>query len=165
MALPAARTEVDAPVTCHAPPRPALVAADLGYSAFAERNSPRYTRYAEARLAADARAASVVGATLTYARRNWTWLLSQPSPAADVWEELRFQVRCGCEETMPRDADVAVLYDRLPETSADSVVLCRHLGLCVGEAAELMGLEPPAVKAGLGIARRALPHLADGVPG
>lgn len=141
-------------------PGPALVAADLGFTAFAERNRPRYTRYAEARLSAGV--VTVVRATLAYAHRHWDWLLNQPCLAADVWEELRHHIRCEADDSPPQDAGVAALYHGLPETSADSVVLCHGLGLSVDEAAELMGLEPPAVEAGLGVARRALPHLAGG---
>ncbi|MFF4223894.1 sigma factor-like helix-turn-helix DNA-binding protein [Streptomyces sp. L500] len=57
---------------------------------------------------------------------------------------------------------IVALYSSLPESSADSVLLCRRLGLGIDEAAELMGLEPPAVEAGLSTARRALPYLDTG---
>ncbi|MFE7120668.1 hypothetical protein ACFU99_35080 [Streptomyces sp. NPDC057654] len=140
----------------------ALIAADLGFRAFAERNPPRYARYAEARLDRPAGVTAVVRATLSFSRRHWDWLLSRPSLAADVWEQLRFQVSRHSDCLPPRDADVAALYGGLPMTSADSVLLCRRLGLGVAEAAELMGVDSPAVEAGLGAARRALPHLAEG---
>ncbi|WP_432112716.1 hypothetical protein [Streptomyces sp. S1] len=141
-------------------PRAALAATDLGFAAFTERNRPRYTRYAQARLAQAVHVAGAVEATLVYAREDWYWLLGQPSLAADVWEELRYQVRVLSGTASARDADVNGLYDGLPENSADSVLLCHRLGLAVGEAAELMGLETPAVQAGLAVAHRALPHLA-----
>lgn len=142
-------------------PQAALAATDLGFAAFAERNHPRYTRYVQARLAKDAHVAGAVGATLAYAREDWDWLLGQPSLAADVWEELRYQVRRLSDAVSSWDADVSTWYGGLPETSADSVLLCHRLGLPVGEAAELMGLETPAVQAGLAVACRALPHLAE----
>ncbi|MGX1759953.1 hypothetical protein ACWIG5_24100 [Streptomyces lydicus] len=144
--------------------RPALIAADLGFRAFTERNQPRYACYAKARLGrrAAAPAAAAVRATLSFARRHWNWLLSQPCLAADVWEELRFQVSRQIDTVPLQNTDVATLYFGLPETSADSVLLCRRLGLDVGEAADLMGLEPPAVEAGLGAARRARPYLFEG---
>ncbi|MCX5078568.1 hypothetical protein OG321_41675 [Streptomyces sp. NBC_00424] len=88
--------------------------------------------------------------------------MSQPSPAADVWEELRYQVELRVEEASPGGPGVTALYYGLPATSADSVLLCRRLGLQIDEAAELMGLEPPAIEAGLGVADRALPRLAVG---
>ncbi|WP_369374241.1 hypothetical protein [Streptomyces sp. cg36] len=141
---------------------PARVAADLGFSAFAERNQSRYGHYVTARLSADRRVLTVVPATLAHARRHWDWLLSRPSPAADVWEELRYQVRRQSEQAPTRDARVAALYYRLPETSADSVLLCCRLGLAIREAAELMGLERPAVEAGLRVARRVLPPVHVG---
>ncbi|MFJ2400368.1 hypothetical protein ACIOUE_03630 [Streptomyces xanthochromogenes] len=141
-------------------PRAALAATDLGFAAFAERNRPRYTRYAQARLAQDTSVTRAVRATFVYAREDWHWLLGQPSLAADVWEELRYQVRVLSGAVAARDTEVRSLYDGLPENSADSVLLCHRLGLAVGEAAELMGLEISAVQAGLAVAHRALPHLA-----
>lgn len=163
---------LDLPV-CSASPAPTVSpSVALGFSAFAERNQPRYACYAKARLAADPRASAVVRATLAFARQHWIWLLSQPSPAGDVWEELRYQVRRQTEEVPSSDmrtrydglpeSEVSALYDGLPETSADSALLCCRLGLAVGEAAELMGLEPPAVAAGLVVARRNLPRLVEG---
>ncbi|WP_236244449.1 hypothetical protein [Streptomyces sp. CC210A] len=134
---------------------------DLGFAAFVERNRPRYTRYAQARLASDTDGADAVRATLDYAWEDWDWLLGQPSLAADVWDELRYQVRCLSSAAPSREGEVVAIYRGLPETSADSVLLCHLLGLAVGEAAELMGLETPAVQAGLAVACRALPHLAE----
>ncbi|MGP8298253.1 hypothetical protein ACTPOK_09935 [Streptomyces inhibens] len=144
--------------------RPALIAADLGFRAFAERNQPRYARYAKARLGRQASVAAAVRTTLSFARRRWDWLLSQPSLAADVWEQLRFQVSRQIDSPPSQNTDVAALYYGLPAISADSVLLCCCLGLGIREAAELMGLEPPSVEAGLGVARRALPHLIEGRP-
>lgn len=142
--------------------RTARAATDLGLAAFTERNHPRYTLYARARLAKDADVAGAVRKTLAYARAEWDWLLGQPSLAADVWEELRSQVRCLSDVAPTRDDGVRSLYRGLPETSADGVLLCYHLGLPADEAAELMGLETPAVQAGIAVACRALPHLTEG---
>ncbi|MBM9624655.1 hypothetical protein [Streptomyces zhihengii] len=142
-------------------PRAALAATDLGYAAFTERNHPRYTRYAHARLAQAAHVTAAVNATLMYAQEDWYWLLGQPSLAADVWEELRYQVRAVSGAGSAQDPDVNRLYDRLPENSADSVLLCHRLGFAVGEAAELMGLEIATVHAGLAVAHRALPQPAE----
>ena len=138
------------------------VIADLGFAAFAERNSPRYTLYAEARLSAGVRSSAVVEATLTCARAKWKWLMCQPCPAAEVWEELRHQVERQSERSAPRNPVLAVLYQRLPSAAcADSWVLCRLLGFPVAEAAELMGTEPSVVEAALAAARRTLPQLVD----
>ncbi|MEW1827123.1 sigma factor-like helix-turn-helix DNA-binding protein [Streptomyces sp. NPDC088196] len=137
------------------------VIADLGFAAFAERNRPRYTRYAKARLSSVARSTAVVEATLVSAHDNWQWLMSQPCPAAEVWEELRRQVDRRGERAVAQDPVLAVLYRRLPNAAADSVVLCRRLGFPLAEAAELMGVEPSAVEAALASARRALPQLVD----
>ncbi|MEU4796376.1 hypothetical protein [Streptomyces sp. NPDC023327] len=142
--------------------KPTLDAADLGFSAFAERNQPRYIRYAQARLARKADVTTAVQSTLSFARQHWGWLLSQPNLAADVWKELRCQTSRQADALSIQDTAVAALYSALPGTSADSVVLCLRLGLPAAEAAELMGLEPPAVEAGLGVARRLLPRLAEG---
>ncbi|MFF2189644.1 hypothetical protein [Streptomyces sp. NPDC058155] len=139
--------------------RPAFLAADLGFGAFIERNQPRYARYAAIRLDRQESVPGVVYATLSFAHVHWDWLLSRRSLAADVWEELRLQVGRCAGTVSAQDADVATLYQSLPETGADSVLLCHSLGLDVPEAAELMGLEPPAVEAALGAARRSLPHV------
>ncbi|MGQ4484256.1 hypothetical protein ACN6LM_002584 [Streptomyces sp. SAS_281] len=133
--------------------------SDLGFVAFSERNLPRYARYTSARLAKKADAAGAVLAALAYAREDWDWLLGQPSPAADVWDELRHQVRCLARVGAAPDPDVTAIYEGLPEASADSLLLCRRLGLAVGEAAELMGVEKSVVHAGLAVARRNLPYL------
>jgi hypothetical protein len=154
---------VDAPVHLSVRKKPTLNAALLGYSAFAERNEPRYVRYAQARLVREPNATVAVRATLSCARHRWDWLLAQPSLAADVWAELRSQVSRQAEEVAPQDTtDAVALYSSLPVTSADSALLCWQVGLTAGEAAELMGLELPAVEAGLRVARRVHPHLARG---
>jgi hypothetical protein len=137
------------------------VIADLGFAAFAERNRPRYTLYAGARLSTGAHSSAAVEATLASAREGWQRLMSGPCPAAEVWEQLRLQVERQGERVAAQNPVVAELYRRLPHASADSVVLCRLLGLPVAEAAELMGVEPSAVEAALTAARRALPQLGD----
>ncbi|MFI6019171.1 hypothetical protein ACIBCP_16300 [Streptomyces sp. NPDC051287] len=141
--------------------KPSLGAALLGYSAFAERNQPRYDSYAQARLVRKADVTVVVRATLSFALKRWEWLLIQPRLAAVVWAELRCQVSRQADEAEPQDVTgAAALYSSLPVTSADSALLCWRVGLTSGEAAELMGLEQPAVEAALRVARRIHPHLA-----
>ncbi|MFJ9251115.1 sigma factor-like helix-turn-helix DNA-binding protein [Streptomyces sp. NPDC101776] len=135
--------------------------ADLGFAAFAERNRPRYTLYARARLATDAHSSAAVEDTLASAREDWQWLMSGPRPAAEVWGQLRLQVERQGERVAAQNPVVAELYRRLPHASADSVVLCRLLALPVSETAELMGVEPSAVEVALTAARRALPRLSD----
>lgn len=138
----------------------ALTASHLGFAAFTERNHPRYIRYVSARLATGVEVIGAVNATLAYAREDWDWLLAQPSLAAEVWGELRYQVRrLSSTSGSARDAAVHALYGGLSEISADSRLLCHHLGLPAGEAAELMGVDVPAVQAGLAVASRHLPHL------
>ncbi|MET8184124.1 hypothetical protein [Streptomyces sp. NPDC005336] len=132
---------------------------DLGFAAFVERNRPRYVRYAGARLSGEVGCSAVVSATLVSARERWGWLLSQPCPAAEVWQDLRLRVGRQADRAAPRDPALTGLYGQLPEGCADSVVLCCRLGFDVDEAAELMGAEPPTVEAALAVARRALPHL------
>ncbi|MGV9790825.1 hypothetical protein [Streptomyces sp. NPDC003435] len=136
--------------------------ADLGFEAFAERNLPRYTPYAKARLHAGTRAAGVVRPTLTFAHDRWTWLLSQPSVAAPVWEELRAQIVIQINGALPPITEVATLYRRLLARDADSVLLCGRLGLEVPEAAELMGIEPSTVEMALGEASRVMSALVEG---
>ncbi|MEU6814095.1 hypothetical protein [Streptomyces sp. NPDC046860] len=120
----------------------AAVVADPGFAAFAEHNLPRYARYAKARFYADTRAAGAVRPTLTFVHARWAWLLSQPSVAAPVWEELRAQIVIQTNGALPPITAVATLYHRLPARSADSALLCGCLGLEGPEAAELMGIEP-----------------------
>ncbi|MFE2295059.1 hypothetical protein [Streptomyces sp. NPDC059452] len=137
-------------------------AVDLGFAAFVERNTPRYLRYARAHLPAEDASAAAVTATLASARNSWGLILSRPCPAAEVWQELRLRVGRQAGGNGPRDPALAVLYGQLPDGSADSVVLCCRLGFDVSEAAELMGVETPAVEAALAIARRALPEFVEG---
>ncbi|MDT0495325.1 hypothetical protein RM717_33080 [Streptomyces griseus] len=146
-------------------------AFDLGFAAFVERNRPRYLRYAEARLspekapqgvAGTASAAAVVSTTLVSARKRWGFILSQPCPAAEVWQELRIRVGREADRTTQRNPALAELYRRLPDGHADSVVLYCRLGFGIDEAAELMGTEPPAVATALTVVRRALPNLMEG---
>ncbi|WP_327406785.1 hypothetical protein OG194_46535 [Streptomyces sp. NBC_01288] len=148
------RTGIDSPSSAVDP-----VIADLGFAAFAERNRPRYTLYARARLSAVARSTAVVEATLVSAHDRWQWLMCQPCPAAEVWEELRRQVERRGERAAGQDPVLTMLYQRLPNACADSVVLCRRLGFSLAEAAELMGVEPSAVEAALAAARRTFPQL------
>ncbi|MGW1295884.1 hypothetical protein [Streptomyces sp. NPDC002533] len=123
--------------------------------AFVERNTPRYQRYAAARLPSE-QCAAVVAATLAEAQIRWAFILSQPSPAAEVWLDLRRRVSALAERAVPSSSELATLYEWFGPGLADSVVLCRHLGLGVDEAAELMGAEPPAVTANLAVTQRNL---------
>ncbi|MCX4818320.1 hypothetical protein OG883_45935 [Streptomyces sp. NBC_01142] len=138
------------------------MAADLGFAAFVERNRPRYMRYAGARLPAEVGSSAVVSTTLISARERWGWLLSQPCPAAEVWQELRLRVGWQADRTAPHDPALTALYGQLPDGCADSVVLCCRLGFDVDEAAELMGAESPTIEAALTVAQRALPYLVEG---
>lgn len=138
------------------------MAADLGFAAFVERNRPRYMRYAGARLPAEAGCSVAVSTTLVSALERWDWILRQPCPAAEVWQELRLRVGRQADRTGPQDPALVSLYGQLPDGCADSVVLCCRLGFEVDEAAELMGAEPPTVKVALAVARRALPQFGEG---
>ncbi|MFJ9378229.1 sigma factor-like helix-turn-helix DNA-binding protein [Streptomyces sp. NPDC101455] len=133
--------------------------AGLGFAAFAERNRPRYTLHARARLSSVARSTAVVEATLVSAHERRQWLMCQPCPAAEVWDELRRKVERRGERAASQDPVLAVLYQRLPNACADSVVLCRRLGFPLAEAAELMGVEPSAAETALAAARRTFPQL------
>ncbi|MFJ7527948.1 hypothetical protein ACIQ1S_23845 [Streptomyces griseus] len=138
-----------------------LAVTDLGFRAFAERNQPRYTRYASARLTRDADVQVAVHITFGLASGNWAWLLSQPVLAAAVWAELRHQVEARLVKGAPPDHHAAALYKALPRVKADSVLLCHRLHFDVEAAAELMGVEPPAVEASLRAAKRTPPPLAE----
>ncbi|MFD3907984.1 hypothetical protein HXS80_06365 [Streptomyces sp. CB04723] len=134
-------------------------AASLGYTAFVERNHPRYVRYTAMRLPADTDCAALVSAALSAARHRWDVILRQPSPAAEVWADLRRRVTDRAGRGAPPASEVRALYELFDDGLADSVVLCWRLGLGVDEAAELMGAEPPAVTASLAVAQRFLPDL------
>ncbi|WP_329539330.1 sigma factor-like helix-turn-helix DNA-binding protein [Streptomyces sp. NBC_01358] len=135
--------------------------ADLGFAAFVERNRPRYQLYAGARLPAESGPSAVVNAVLVSAGEGWDWLLRQPCPAADVWQELSLRAGRQADRTVPYEPTINSLYGQLPTGCADSVLLCRRLGFGIEEAAELMGAEPSTVEAALAFARRVLPHLAE----
>ncbi|MFG3430388.1 hypothetical protein [Streptomyces californicus] len=142
----------------------AVTAASLGYTAFVERNRPRYLLYTAARLPTAADSATLVAAALAAARNRWDFILSQPSPAAEVWGDLRRRVVDRAARTVSSASEVGALYELFDEGLADSVVLCRRLGFGIDEAAELMGAEPAAVTAHLAVAERALPRLSPGRP-
>lgn len=138
--------------------RPVAREIDLGFAAFVQLNQHHYTRYARARLSEEVVTQAVISQTFTAARNRWTWLLSRPCPAADIWGELRLRVTREAGKAPVPDVPLGRLYEALPHCCADSVILCLRLGLKTKDAASLMGMERPAVEAALGAARRARLH-------
>jgi DNA-directed RNA polymerase specialized sigma24 family protein len=132
---------------------------DLGFAAFVQLNQHLYTRYARVRLSEEAVTLVVIRETFTAARSRWSWLLSRPCPAADVWGELRLRVTREAAKISAPDVSLGRLYEALPHCCADSVILCLRLGLDTEDAAGLMGIERSAVEAALGVARRARLHV------
>ncbi|MET9507807.1 hypothetical protein ABZX62_04880 [Streptomyces flavidovirens] len=127
------------------------------FAAFRELYEPLYLRYALTRLLDAEAAREAVELTFRIAASRWNGLLQSPSPAADVWEQLRAQVSSAGHRATNLDRAVEGLYDYCTVLAADAVVLRCHLGMPVNTAADLMGVDPAAVAAALLTACRALP--------
>ncbi|MBM7166851.1 hypothetical protein JQK87_00090 [Streptomyces sp. G44] len=120
-------------MTQHGYPGPCPPRFQLPFAAFCEANRDAYLRYAEARLADPAAASRCVDAVLGAVGARWVAVLGSASPAAHVWRDLRARID-------RQTAGAARLHAVLRGDQADIVLLHRHLGLPVDDAAHLMGL-------------------------
>ncbi|KUJ67373.1 hypothetical protein ACZ90_28225 [Streptomyces albus subsp. albus] len=129
----------------------------MGYLAFVQLQGPRYLEYAGARLHGDDSARVAVHATLSLIARRWGELLCEPRPGAEAWSHLRDRVGAMSRDGWSRNAEVDRLYGSLPADAADMVVLRCLLGMSEQATADVMGVDPPTVAAGLRAAGRRLP--------
>ncbi|MGW0731716.1 hypothetical protein [Streptomyces sp. NPDC002851] len=126
---------------------------EVGFAAFVQLQHVWYHAYASARLRDAQATVTAVERTFDLAAGRWRWLLGQPSPAAEIWCQLRDQVNDLTTPTLG-DPDLRRLYGGLPGKSADCVVLCRRLGLDARRAADVMGVEGSEVEVCLRLAER-----------
>ncbi|WP_033259614.1 hypothetical protein [Kitasatospora setae] len=82
---------------------------------------------------------------------DWAWVL-RDDPAAATWRTLREAVTLARKDAPASPSDG--LHRSMPERPADAALLHEHLGLAPADAAALMGLEEPAVRAHLKAAHR-----------
>ncbi|MDJ1131440.1 RNA polymerase sigma factor [Streptomyces iconiensis] len=121
------------------------------YTAFRALYRERYLRYAFARLGRDSEVAALVQDVFDDLAVRWPEALRSPSPAALAWDLLTSKLSAA-----GGDGATGLLRARLPDGTADAVVLCRLCGMDVEEAADVMGIDASSVTSRLGMARRTL---------
>lgn len=121
------------------------------YTAFRALYRERYLRYAFARLGPDREVGALVQDVFEELAGRWPEALRSPSPAALAWDLLTSRLGAASG-----DATAGVLRARLPDGTADAVVLCRMCGMGVEEAADVMGVDASSVTSRLGMAQRTL---------
>ncbi|WP_344530867.1 hypothetical protein [Streptomyces albiaxialis] len=124
----------------------------MEFSAFCALHHDQYLRYAQARLGTRTGAA-LLAACLHELARLWPEVLRSPSAPAFGWRLLASAAGILRAERTAGSA----LYQHLPATLADAVLLCHGLGLSVPEAAALTGIDECVLTGRLRLARRGLP--------
>ncbi|MFJ2782272.1 MULTISPECIES: hypothetical protein [unclassified Kitasatospora] len=127
----------------------------IGFTAFVALQEEGYLRYARARLGD--RALSQVAVEMAFERVevHWDRVLLDRRPGAYAWCILRAAV-VAVLGACPSAAEGDRLHACLPPAPADAALLHHGLGMPVGKAAQLMGVDEPDVRAGLLTARRLL---------
>lgn len=121
------------------------------YTAFRALYRERYLRYAFARLGPDRQVAALVQDVFEDLATRWHEALRSPSPTALAWDLLTTKLNAA-----GGDATAPAPHDRLPDGTADALVLCRVCGMDVEEAADVMGVDASSVTSRLGMAERTL---------
>ncbi|WP_435124469.1 hypothetical protein [Actinacidiphila sp. bgisy144] len=107
----------------------------LTFAAFCAHKQGLYQRYVTLRVGSPARACRLVQVTLGDLAMNWHEVLSSSSPAAESWQLLTARVAEAAGRTLRAP------YDVLSRQDADVLVLRYRMGLPLGVAADLMGLD------------------------
>ncbi|MFB7909906.1 hypothetical protein ACFC1T_26065 [Kitasatospora sp. NPDC056076] len=128
---------------------------DVGFTAFVALQEEGYLRYAQARLGDRALSLAAVELALERVEVHWESALSQERPGAYAWCILRAAVAAALG-AVPSATRGDRLHPALPPTPADVALLHHDLGMPVGKAAQLMGVDEPEVRLGLMTARRLL---------
>ncbi|GAA3798109.1 hypothetical protein GCM10022403_034960 [Streptomyces coacervatus] len=140
-------------------PQPAIeLVLPLEYTAFCLLHQDRYLHYTRERVQDAWMSQQVVEAVLGNLVTIWPTVISSPRPAAVAWRLLDALIASALRSrragaTLPVDA----VHRMLPRGQADAVILRCRLHLSEKQAAELMGVEAPAVASQLRMAQRALP--------
>ncbi|WP_328674901.1 sigma factor-like helix-turn-helix DNA-binding protein [Streptomyces sp. NBC_00343] len=140
-------------------PRPVIeLVLPLEYTAFCLLHQDHYLHYTRERVQDAWMSRQVVEAVLGNLATIWPTVISSPRPAAVAWgllDALIASALRGRRAGASQSADA--VHRLLPRAQADAVILCCRLDLSEKEAAELMGVEAPAVASQLRMAQRALP--------
>ncbi|MFF4041117.1 hypothetical protein [Streptomyces sp. NPDC001816] len=140
-------------------PSPAIeLALPLEYTAFCQLHQGDYLRYTRERVQDAWMSRQVVQAVLGNLATIWPTVISSPRPAAVAWRLLDALISSAMRDrkATPAAQSLDVVHRMLPHEQADAVILRCRLRLSEQRAAELMGVEAPAVASQLLMAQRAL---------
>lgn len=149
----------------HVRPPAIDVVLPLEYTAFCLLYQERYLHYTRERVQDAWMSQQLVAAVLGNLVTIWPTVISSPRPAAVAWRLLDALISSALRDrgyavAQPVDA----VHQVLPTAQADAVILRCRLHLSEAQAAELMGVEAPAVASQLRMAQRAL-EAARAAPG
>ncbi|MFI6567058.1 sigma factor-like helix-turn-helix DNA-binding protein [Streptomyces sp. NPDC050534] len=140
-----------------APQQPIELVLPLEYTAFCLLHQDRYLHYAHERTQDAWMSRQVVEAVLGNLATIWPTVISSPRPSAVAWQLLDALITSALRSRRSEDARVVdAVHRQLPRGQADAVILRCRLQLSDKQAAELMGVEAPAVASQLRMAQRAL---------
>ncbi|AZQ32118.1 hypothetical protein EJ357_47635 [Streptomyces cyaneochromogenes] len=139
-------------------PQPAIeLVLPLEYTAFCLLYQERYLSYTRERVRDVWMSQQVVEAVLGNLATIWPTVISSPRPAAVAWRLLDALISSALRGRKPAVAQpVDAVHRVLPHAQADAVILLCRLRLSEAQAAEVMGVEVPAVASQLRMAQRAL---------
>lgn len=136
----------------------------LEYTAFCLLHQERYLRYTRERMQDAGMSRQVVEAVLGNLATLWPTVISSPRPAAVAWRLLDALISSALRAAVQPARPVDAVHRMLPPAQADAVILRCRLRLSETQAAELMGVEAPAVASQLRMAQRALPGELTAAP-
>ncbi|KAF5990779.1 hypothetical protein BOG92_001180 [Streptomyces sp. WAC00263] len=148
------------------PPQEALtLVLPLEYTAFCLLHRERYLRYTRERVQDAWVSQKLVEAALGNLATIWPAVISSSRPAAVAWRLLDALISSALRGRRSGAAhSVDAVHQVLPPAQADVVILRCRLRLSEAQAAELMGVERPAVASQLRMAQRALPGRLTAAP-
>ncbi|MFE4622688.1 sigma factor-like helix-turn-helix DNA-binding protein [Streptomyces mirabilis] len=137
----------------------------LEYTAFCLLHRERYLRYTRERVQDAWVSQKLVEAALGNLATIWPAVISSSRPAAVAWRLLDALISSALRGRRNGVAHpVDAVHQVLPPAQADVVILRCRLRLSEAQAAELMGVEQPAVASQLRMAQRALPGRLTAAP-
>ncbi|MFE1797699.1 hypothetical protein ACFW9L_16210 [Streptomyces sp. NPDC059517] len=148
------------------PPQQAIaLVLPLEYTAFCLLYRDRYLRYTRERVQDAWVSQRLVEAALGNLATIWPTVISSSRPAAVAWRLLDALISSALRERSAEAGQrVDAVHQVLPPAQADAVILRCRLRLSEVQAAELMGVEQPAVASQLRMAQRALPGRLTAAP-
>ncbi|MFM9700163.1 sigma factor-like helix-turn-helix DNA-binding protein [Streptomyces europaeiscabiei] len=135
------------------------------YTAFCLLHRERYLRYTRERVQDAWVSQKVVEAALGNLATIWPTVISSSRPAAIAWRLLDALIASALRGQQTDGAQrLDAVHRALPPAQADAVILRCRLRLSEAQAAELMGVETPAVASHLRMAQRTLPGRLTAAP-